>query len=129
MPKTSSAPHLSTLILLSALGILPVNIFLPSLSNMAVEFAVDYGVIGLALAVYATVSAGLQIIMGPMSDRFGRRPVTLWGLGIFVVATLGCATAPDIWTFLACRMVQAAICSDLHLSAARIANIPDFRSN
>ncbi|PVB59479.1 Bcr/CflA family drug resistance efflux transporter [Labrenzia sp. 011] len=99
----------TTLILLSALGILPVNIFLPSLSNMAVEFAVDYGVIGLALAVYATVSAGLQIIMGPMSDRFGRRPVILWGLGIFVVATLGCATAPDIWTFLTCRMVQAVI--------------------
>ncbi len=109
MPTPPPGPRLSTLILLSALGILPINIFLPSLTNMAVEFAVDYGVMSLALAAYAAVSACLLIVMGPLSDRFGRRPVILWGLAIFVTATFGCVAATDIRTFLACRMIQAVI--------------------
>lgn len=109
MPKSLHGPRLSTLILLSALGILPINIFIPSLTNMADEFGVDYGVVGLALAAYAAVSAGLQITMGPLSDRFGRRPVILWGLAIFVIATIGCVVASDVWTFLAFRMIQAVI--------------------
>jgi Bcr/CflA subfamily drug resistance transporter len=105
---------------LSALGILPINIFLPSLTNMAAEFNVDYGVVGLALGIYAAVSACLQIVMGPLSDRFGRRPVILWGLTIFVIATIGCAVAPDVWTFLACRMIQAVIAPTYAVSLAVI---------
>jgi DHA1 family bicyclomycin/chloramphenicol resistance-like MFS transporter len=120
MPKTLHGPRLSTLILLSALGILPINIFLPSLTNMAAEFGVDYGVVALALAAYAAVSACLQIIMGPLSDRFGRRPVILWGLAIFVIATIGCVVAPDVWTFLACRMIQAVIAPTYAVSLAVI---------
>lgn len=114
------APRLSTLILLSAVSVLPINIFLPSLTNMAAEFDIDYGVAGLTLAAYAAVSAGLQILMGPLSDRFGRRPVILWGLAIFVLATLGCAVAPDISTFLACRMLQAVIAPTYAVSLAVI---------
>lgn len=120
MPQSLHAPHLSTLILVSALGILPINIFLPSLTNMAAEFGVGYGIVGLALAAYAAVSACLQVIMGPLSDRFGRRPVILWGLAIFVVATMGCVIATDVWTFLACRMIQAAIAPTYAVSLAVI---------
>lgn len=109
MPKLSSGPHLATLILLSALGVVPINIFLPSLTNMAAEFGVDYGVMGLSLAAYAAVSAVLQVLLGPLSDRFGRRPVILWGLAVFIAATLGCIFAPDIWSFLTFRMIQAVI--------------------
>jgi Bcr/CflA subfamily drug resistance transporter len=106
MPQSLHAPRLSTLILLSALAI--------------AEFGVDYGVIGLALAAYAAVSACLQIVMGPLSDRFGRRPVVLWGLAIFVIATMGCVVSPDVWTFLACRMVQAVIAPIFAVSLAVI---------
>jgi Bcr/CflA subfamily drug resistance transporter len=120
MPEPTHAPRLTTLILLSALAILPINIFLPSLNNVAAEFGVDYGVAGLALGAYALVSAGLQIVMGPLSDRFGRRPVILWGLAVFMAATIGCALAPDIWTFLACRMVQAAIAPTYAVALAAI---------
>ena len=109
MPDSSASPRLSTLVFLSALAILPINFFLPSLPQMAAEFGVDYGLIGLSLAAYAIVSACLQLVLGPLSDRFGRRPVVLGALAIFVTATVGCAIAPDVWTFLACRMVQAAI--------------------
>lgn len=109
MQGQAAAPRLSTLILLSALAILPINFFLPSLPQMADEFGVDYGLMGLSLAAYALVSACLQLVAGPLSDRFGRRPVTLWALAIFIVATIGCAIAPNAWTFLMCRMAQAVI--------------------
>jgi multidrug resistance protein len=75
---------------------------------------------GLSLAAYAGVSACLQLILGPLSDRFGRRPVILWALAIFIVATIGCAMAPDAWTFLACRMVQAIIAPTYAVSHAAI---------
>lgn len=120
MQNPLPGPRLSTLILLSALAILPINFFLPSLPSMAAEFNVDYGVMGLSLAAYAGVSACLQLILGPLSDRFGRRPVILWALAIFIVATIGCAVAPDAWTFLACRMVQAVIAPTYAVSLAVI---------
>jgi DHA1 family bicyclomycin/chloramphenicol resistance-like MFS transporter len=116
----SSNPRLSTLILLSALAILPINFSLPSLPRMAAEFSVDYGVMGLSLAAYAGMSACLQLVLGPLSDRFGRRSVILWALTIFIAATIGCATAPDAGTFLACRMVQAVIAPTYGVSLAVI---------
>ena len=120
MSNPSPGPRLSTLILLSALAILPINIFLPSLPNMAATFGVDYGLMGLTLTAYAMVSACLQIVLGPLSDRFGRRPVILWGLAIFVMASLGCAFALDAATLLACRMVQAVIAPTYAVSIAVI---------
>ncbi|UYN98591.1 MAG: Bcr/CflA family efflux MFS transporter [Devosia sp.] len=113
-------PRLFTLILLSALAILPINFFLPSLPGMAAEFGVDYGVMSLSLAAYAGVSACLQLVVGPLSDRFGRRPVILWAVAIFLAATLGCALAPDAGTFLGCRMLQAAIAPTYAISLATI---------
>ncbi|MBO9589006.1 multidrug effflux MFS transporter [Devosia sp.] len=125
MPGSSASPRLSTLVLLSALAILPINFFLPSLPRMAAEFGVDYGIVGLSLAAYAIVSACLQLVLGPLSDRFGRRPVILWALAIFIVATLGCAVAPDTWTFLACRMAQAVIAPTYGVSLAVIRDTTD----
>lgn len=120
MRTASSKPRLSTLILLSALAILPINFFLPSLPGMATEFDVAYGIMGLSLAAYAGVSACLQLVLGPLSDRFGRRPVILGALAIFIVATIGCALAADAWTFLACRMIQAIIAPTYAVSLAAI---------
>jgi len=120
MPDSSASPRLSTLVFLSALAILPINFFLPSLPQMAAEFGVDYGLIGLSLGGYAIVSACLQLVLGPLSDRFGRRPVILGALAIFIAATVGCAVAPDAWSFLACRMVQAVIAPTYAVSLAVI---------
>ncbi len=87
---------------------------------MATEFAVPYGVMGMSLAAYAGVSACLQLVLGPLSDRYGRRPVILLALAIFIMATIGCAVASDAWTFLACRMVQAIIAPTYAISLAAI---------
>ena len=116
----TSPPRLFTLILLAALAVLPVNMFLPSLSNIAQEFQADYALVNLSIAGYAGIAAVLQLIMGPLSDRFGRRPILLAGLAIFILASLGCVLATDIWIFLVFRLLQATIVSGYAVSLAVI---------
>ncbi len=114
----STPPHIVTLILLAGLSALVMNIFLPSLPNMTAYFQTEYWLMQLSVAVYLGVNAILQILIGPISDKLGRRPVILWGIGGFCVATLGCIYAPDIYTFLGFRMAQAVIVTAMVLSRA-----------
>jgi MFS transporter, DHA1 family, multidrug resistance protein len=118
--KAGKAPHLITLILLSGLSVASLNLFLPSLPNIASEFGVDYALASLTIAGYAAVAAVLQLVVGPLSDRFGRRPVLLASLAIFSLASVGCVLAADFWTFLFFRMLQAVIVSGFTLSRAVI---------
>ncbi|KIN71621.1 Drug resistance transporter, Bcr/CflA family [Sulfitobacter guttiformis KCTC 32187] len=97
-----------------------MNMFLPSLPAMAAHFETDYAVMQLSVAIYLGFSAVLQIFVGPISDKFGRRPVILWGLGIFLLATLGCIFATSIEMFLTFRMAQAAIATSMVLSRAAV---------
>ena len=97
------------LVLLSALSVLPVNIISPSLPKIAMEFDVDFELISLAVAGYAIVTALVELVSGAMSDRFGRRPVALVSLSVFILASIGCAFAPDIVVFLVFRAMQASI--------------------
>ncbi len=114
----STPPHIVTLILLAGLSALVMNIFLPSLPNMTAYFDTEYRLMQLSVAGYLAINAVLQILIGPVSDKLGRRPVILWGIGGFCVATLGCIYAPDIYTFLAFRMAQAVIVTAMVLSRA-----------
>jgi Bcr/CflA subfamily drug resistance transporter len=116
----TTPPRLVTLVLLSGLAVVSLNMFLPSLSNIAEEFQADYALVNLSIAGYAGATAVLQLVMGPLSDRFGRRPVILAGLVIFTLASLGCLLATDIWTFLLFRMMQGAIVSGYAVSLAVI---------
>ena len=121
--KTADPPALTTLIALSGLSVVSLNMFLPSLANIAREFQADYALVNLCIAGYAAVSALLQLVMGPLSDRFGRRPVILAALLLFLIASLGCLLASNVWVFLAFRMMQAVIAS---VYAVSIAIIRDF---
>ncbi|QPB22810.1 MFS transporter [Rhizobium sp. 007] len=106
---TTAPPRLATLILLSALAVLPVNMILPSLPNIAATFQADFGLVNLSVAGYATVSALTTVIAGAMTDRYGRRPVVLMAVSIFIVASVGCALATNIGVFLLFRAMQASI--------------------
>jgi len=117
---TVTPPKLATLIVLSGLSVASLNMFLPSLANIAAEFETSYALVSLSIAGYAAMTAVLQLIMGPLSDRFGRRPVILAGLVIFCLASLGCLLATDVATFLAFRMLQAAIIAGYAVSRAVI---------
>jgi MFS family permease len=107
----ASPPRLFTLVLLTGLSVLSLNMFLPSLSNIAEEFQADYALVNLSIAGYLGVTAAMQLVMGPLSDRLGRRPVLLAGLAIFIVSSLGCMLSTSIWAFLVFRVLQGAIIS------------------
>jgi DHA1 family bicyclomycin/chloramphenicol resistance-like MFS transporter len=115
-PRT--APHLSTLILLASMTALTMNIFLPALPQMALHFDTPYKVVQLSVAIFLAANGILQIFIGALADKFGRRPVTLTGLGIFCVATLGCIHAPNVTVFLIFRVIQASVAVAMVLSRA-----------
>ncbi len=104
-------PTIFTLICLTGVSTVSLNMFLPSLVNIASEFNAGYALVSLSIAGYLAVTAVLQIVLGPMSDRYGRRPVLLACIALFCAASLGCLLAQDIWTFLLFRLLQGAIIS------------------
>ena len=100
-----------------------MNIFLPSLPGMTVYFDTDYGVMQLSVALYLAASAVLQVLIGPISDQIGRRPVLLWGIFLFLLSTLGCIFAQNATVFLIFRISQAVIATCLVLSRAIVRDI------
>lgn len=106
---STSAPRRMILLLLTALSVLPVNIYLPALPNIAATFQADFALVNLSIAGYAIINAVTEIVAGAMSDRYGRRPVALIAVSIFIVASIGCALAPNIGIFLLFRVMQASI--------------------
>ncbi|MFP3382757.1 multidrug effflux MFS transporter [Tritonibacter sp. SIMBA_163] len=113
-------PSLMTLIFGTALSVLSLNMFLPSLPGIAAAFDADYGLANLSVAGYLAISAVLQILMGPLSDLYGRRRIMLICCALFVVASIGCALASNIWVFLGFRLLQGAIISGQVISRAVI---------
>ena len=118
MRAATSPPALTTLYLLAAISPLTLNMIVPSLANIARDLQADYAVIGLALGGYLAVTAVVELGVGPLSDRIGRRPVLLAALAVFTAASLGCATAQDAGTFLVFRMLQAGAIAGYVLSLA-----------
>ncbi len=119
----STAPSIFTLIVLTGLGALSMNVFLPSLPQMAEYFGAEYGLVQLSVALYLGVNAALQLLVGPLSDRYGRRPVMLVGVAIYCLASLGCLWAPDVITFLVFRMTQASVVVGLVLGRAVVRDL------
>lgn len=119
----TTPPHVVTLVMLTGLSALAMNIFLPSLPHMTVYFETDYGLMQLSVAIYLGVNAVLQILVGPISDSLGRRPVILTGTALFMLATLGCIFATDVVMFLTFRMMQATIVVAMVLGRAVIRDV------
>jgi DHA1 family bicyclomycin/chloramphenicol resistance-like MFS transporter len=119
----TTPPHVSTLVALSSISALAMNVFLPSLPSMTAYFGTDYAVMQLSVSLYLAVNAVLQLFVGAISDRFGRRPVMLGALVIFILATLGTLFATSATVFLFFRMMQATIVSGIVLSRASIRDV------
>jgi DHA1 family bicyclomycin/chloramphenicol resistance-like MFS transporter len=119
----STPPVLATLVLTAGLSALAMNIFLPSLPGMARWFDVPYGVMQQSVPLYLALSAALQIVIGPLSDRYGRRKVLLASLVLFLIATAGTLMAQSATVFLICRMAQAVIAAGMVLSRAIVRDI------
>jgi DHA1 family bicyclomycin/chloramphenicol resistance-like MFS transporter len=103
-PSVGLAVLLTTLV---ALGPLSTDLYLPSLPTLARVFASDVASVQLTLSVFLAGFACGQIVYGPLSDRYGRRPVLLAGLLLFCVGSLGCVFAHSIDRLILARFVQA----------------------
>lgn len=95
------------LVVVTAVGPFSQNIFIPSMPSLQAAFATDYGTAQLALSLFL-IGAGVgQIAHGPLSDRFGRRPVMIGGLLLYAAASVACVVAPSILTLVTGRFLQA----------------------
>ena len=121
--NNSTPPHILTLVLLAGMAALSMNIFLPSLPGMTAYFDTTYAIMNLSISMYLAFTALLQLFIGPISDRVGRRPVVLISFAIFFIATIGCLLSTSIEVFLFFRMLQAFIVTGMVLSRAIVRDI------
>ncbi|MEO0327740.1 MAG: multidrug effflux MFS transporter [Pseudomonadota bacterium] len=120
MKPAQTPPHIATLAMIAALSPLAMNIFIPSLPAITEYFKTTPATAQLSVSLYLAATALLQIVFGPLSDKYGRRPVLLILMFVMMLATLGCIYATSIEMFLFARIMQAAAASGIVLSRAII---------
>ena len=119
MSNVTERTLLVILAALMAFGPLSIDMYLPAFTSIAADFAVSTARVELSLAAFFVGLALGQLLHGSLSDRFGRRPVVLAGLGFYVVACAACALAPSVEFLIGARFVQAlAACAGIVVSRA-----------
>jgi DHA1 family bicyclomycin/chloramphenicol resistance-like MFS transporter len=106
-PPQWSGGFMALLAGVTALAPFSLQIFLPALPAIQSSFGVSTGTAQLALSLSILANAIANLAYGPLSDRFGRRPVLLFGLVAFILGSLGCALAPTIHVLVVGRIVQS----------------------
>jgi DHA1 family bicyclomycin/chloramphenicol resistance-like MFS transporter len=104
------SPGLVVLLLSLLLGMQPLttDMYLPALPALTTGFGAPMAQAQLTLTALLLAFGCSQLVWGPLSDRFGRRPILLWGLGIYVLSALACALAPSMAWLILWRAVQGA---------------------
>lgn len=123
MMDRTTPPHILTLVLITGMAALSMSVFLPSLAAMTTYFDTEYAIMQIALSGYLAATAVLQIFVGPVSDRYGRRMLVLWSLGLFVLASVGALFARTVEVFLFFRILQAAVATSMVLGRAIVRDI------
>ena len=114
------APLLLLLIGLLMLQPLSTDLYLASLPHLATSFSVPASKVQLTLSMFVAAFGGAQLVIGPLSDRHGRRPVLIAGLALYVGASLLCAAAPGIDLLIVARFLQALGCCSAIIIARAI---------
>ncbi len=86
------------------------DLYLASLPGLTRTFATSIATVQLTLSVWVGAFGAMQLVAGPLSDRYGRYPVLTGGLGLYVAASIACALAPSIEWLIAARFFQAIGC-------------------
>ena len=113
-PTTAADPNMSpglvVLVLAMLLGIQPVttDLYLPALPALAGSFAAPMSQVQLTLSSLLLAFGVSQLVWGPLSDRFGRRPILLIGLAAYLVAAIGSTLAPSMAQLIVWRTLQGA---------------------
>jgi len=119
-PEASSTVlQIAVLAALAATGTLATNILLPSLPQMAASLQVTSAAVTSAITIFLAVFAVGQLVVGPISDRYGRRWPVLIGFAVFFAGSVWCGLATDLPSLLVGRVIQAAgACATSVLSRA-----------
>ena len=125
----TTQPTMLTLVLLASISALAMNIYLPSLPQMAMEFSTTPAAMGLSVGVYLGTSALIQLFAGPISDRIGRRKIVQVSLIIFVIASISGAYAQSFETFLMYRGIQSVAATCMIVSRAIVRDTTDTASS
>jgi DHA1 family bicyclomycin/chloramphenicol resistance-like MFS transporter len=96
------------------------DFYLASLPGLTRTFAASVATVQLTLSVFVITFGVMQLAIGPLSDRFGRRPVTLAGIALYAAASVACALAPSIFALIVARFFQAIGCCTVVVVARAI---------
>lgn len=122
-PQIRPASFAFTLLLgfLTALPYSGIDINLPALAATGVTFGASPSDVGLATSAFMASLAVAPLLYGPVSDRLGRKPVVMFGIALFIVASLACAGAQSLAALLICRFVQGlgAACTTVSFAIIR----------
>ena len=99
---------------------LSTDLYLASLPSLASAFQVPASTVQLTLSLFVAGFGGAQLVIGPLSDRYGRRPVLIAGLALYVAASLLCALAPGISLLIVARFLQSLGCCSAIIIARAI---------
>jgi DHA1 family bicyclomycin/chloramphenicol resistance-like MFS transporter len=98
---------LALLMAMTAIGPLSMNILVPALPGLMTTLSTDAGMVQLTVSLFLLGLAGAQLVLGPLSDRFGRRPVALAGMTLTVLSSVSAIAAESIGALIAARIIQA----------------------
>ncbi len=120
------------LVLLGALTMLPplsIDVSLPGLPLIASALHASGGAVQASLSVFIFAFGLGQLVLGPLSDRFGRRPVLLFGLATFTVASVGCTVVTNVSELLLARFVQGfGACAGTVVARAVVQDVSSERT-
>lgn len=104
------SPLTVVVLLALLLGIQPVttDVYLPALPALQADFGAPMAQVQLTFAALLLAFGTSQLVWGPLSDRFGRRPILLAGMGAYVLASVACVFAPSMGLLIAARIAQGA---------------------
>ncbi|HJS87912.1 MAG TPA: MFS transporter, partial [Acetobacteraceae bacterium] len=103
----AARPPFAVVVAVTAVGTLGMHLIVPALPATAQALGVSESAIQLTITLYLIGLAAGQLLYGPLSDRFGRRPVLIGGLALFTAAGTLAALAPTAGTLIAARVAQA----------------------
>src|SRR5215813_9800811 len=131
MTTTATRPTLTpvllaVLALLSAFTPLSIDMYLPALPVIAVDLAGSVGDIQLTLSAFMIAFGAGQIFYGPAGDRFGRRPVILGSITVYILASIGCAFAAEAGQLVVLRFLQGlAACGGVVLARTMVRDLAE----
>ncbi|WP_323749284.1 multidrug effflux MFS transporter [Curtobacterium flaccumfaciens] len=105
-PTTIVLPPIVPLALIVGVSPFATDMYIPALPAIARDLGTTPGAVQLSLTAFLVAFAVGQLLVGPVSDGIGRRPMLVVGTALFAVASVGCALAPDVVTLVVARVAQ-----------------------